>query len=124
MAKSKAVKKEETPVSNREEHSWGWAETVSETEKSKIKRLFLKKGQRIALQSHQNKDIHWIVLSGFGNFKLEEIERFVGAGAHVSVPKKQKYSMFASKDLEMVEVQMGVCDEKDIRRYEDDYGRA
>lgn len=120
MAKSKAVKKEETIVSNRETFYWGWVETVSEGEKNKIKRLFIKKGERIPLQSHQGKDIHWIVISGFGNFKVEEIERFVGAGAHVSVLKKQKYSMFASKDLEMVEVQMGVCEEKDVRRYDTD----
>lgn len=120
MAKSKVVKKEETIVSNRETFYWGWIETVGEGEKHKIKRLFIKKGERISLQSHQNKDIHWIVLSGFGNFKLEEVERFVGMGAHVSVPKKQKYSMFASKDLEMIEVQMGICEEKDVRRYDTD----
>lgn len=117
MAKSKAVKKEETPVSNREVHSWGWIETVSENEKSKIKRLFLKKGERIALQSHQQKDIHWIVINGFGNLKVEEVERFLGMGAHVSILKKQKYSIQAVKDLEMVEVQMGVCDDKDVKRY-------
>ena len=118
MAKSKAVKKVETPeVSNREVHFWGWVETVSENEKSKIKRLFLKKGERISLQSHQQKDIHWIVLSGFGNLKVEEVERFVGQGAHVSILKKQKYSIQAVKDLEMVEVQTGVCDDKDVKRY-------
>lgn len=121
MAKSKAVKKVETPeVSNRELHSWGWIETVSENEKNKIKRLFVKKGERIALQSHQQKDIHWIVLSGFGNLKVEEVERFVGTGAHVSILKKQKYSIQAVKDLDMVEVQMGVCEEKDVRRYDTD----
>lgn len=121
MAKTKAVKKIETPeVSNRETHSWGWVETVNENEKSKIKRLFVKKGERIPLQSHQQKDIHWIVLNGFGNFKLEEVERFVGSGAHVSILKKQKYSIQAVKDLEMVEVQMGVCDDKDVRRYDTD----
>lgn len=121
MAKTKAVKKVETPeVSNREEYSWGWIETVSENEKSKIKRLFLKKGGCISLQSHQQKDIHWIVLSGFGNLKVEEVERFLGMGAHVSILKKQKYSIQAVKDLEMVEVQMGVCEEKDVRRYDTD----
>ena len=30
----------------------------------------------------------------------------------------------ATKDLELIEVQMGVCEEKDIIRYEDDFGRA
>ena len=119
MAKTKAVKKEESTVSNRQEKSWGWIETIQEGEKHKVRRIFIEKGKFITTQSHEQKDLHWVVLSGFGNFKLEDIERFIGIGAHVSIPKKQKYSIFATKDLEFIEVQMGVCDDKDVKKFGD-----
>jgi mannose-6-phosphate isomerase-like protein (cupin superfamily) len=121
MAKAK-VKTEE--VLNREERPWGWFETIQEGEKYKVKRLFIKQGCRISLQSHEQRDEHWVVISGFGRVELEDLERHIGAGGHIFVPKKQKHRITAAKDMLIIEVQMGVCDEKDIRRYEDDYGRV
>ena len=125
MAKSKAVKKEEiSEVSNREERPWGWFETIQEGENYKVKKLFIKKGCRISLQSHDQRDEHWVVISGFGSVELDEMDRHIGTGGHIFVPKKHKHRITAAKDLVLIEVQMGVCDEKDIRRYEDDYGRT
>lgn len=118
MAKTKEVKKE-VAVITREEQPWGWFETIQEGEKYKVKRLFLKKGCAISLQSHDQRDEHWIVISGFGNVELEEVERFIGIGGHIFIPKRHKHRIMATKDLEIIEVQMGVCDEKDIKIYED-----
>ena len=123
MAKTKEVKKEAV-TSNREERPWGWLETIQEGEKYKVKKLFIKKGCRISLQSHDQRDEHWVVISGFGTFELDEMERHIGTGGHVFIPKKHKHRITAGKDMELIEVQMGTCEEKDIRRYEDDYGRA
>lgn len=124
MAKTKTIKKENVlEVSNREERPWGWFETIEECSNYKVKKLFIKKGCRISLQSHEQRDEHWIVVSGFGNVEIDDVERFIGIGGHIYIPKKHKHRITATKDLEMIEVQMGVCDEKDIRRYEDDYGR-
>ena len=121
MAKTKEVKTEVTVV--REERPWGWFETIFESEKYKVKRLFIKKGCRISLQSHDQRDEHWVVVNGFGNIELDETERFIGTNGHIFIPKKHKHRITATKDLELIEVQFGVCDEKDIKRYEDDYGR-
>ena len=123
MAKTKEVKKE-VAVITREETPWGWFETIQEGEKYKVKRLFIKKGCRLSLQSHDQRDEHWVVISGFGNVQIEDAERFVGIGGHIFVPKRHKHRITATKDMEIIEVQMGVCDEKDIKRYEDDYGRT
>jgi mannose-6-phosphate isomerase-like protein (cupin superfamily) len=121
MAKSK----EKTEVvTNREERPWGWFETIQEGEKYKVKKLFIKKGCRISLQSHDQRDEHWVVISGFGTVELDDMERHLGTGGHIFVPKKHKHRITAVKDMEIIEVQMGVCDEKDIHRYQDDYGRS
>ena len=118
MAKTKEVKKE-VAVITREESPWGWFETIQEGEKYKVKRLFIKKGCRLSLQSHDQRDEHWIVISGFGNVEIEEDERFIGIGGHIFIPKRHKHRITATKDMEIIEVQMGVCDEKDIKIYED-----
>lgn len=123
MAKTKELKKEIALII-REERPWGWFETIQEGTNYKVKRLFIKKGCRISLQSHDQRDEHWIVISGFGNVEIEETERFIGIGGHIFIPKRHKHRITATKDLEIIEVQMGVCDEKDVKRYEDDYGRA
>ena len=60
------------------ERPWGWFETIQEGEKYKVKKLFIKKGCRMSLQSHDQRDEHWVVISGFGNVELEDVERFIG----------------------------------------------
>lgn len=122
MAKSKEVKTEVTVT--REERPWGWFETIQEGTNYKVKKLFIKKGCRISLQSHDQRDEHWVIVSGFGVVKIDETERFIGTNGHIFIPKKHKHRIMATKDLELIEVQMGVCEEKDIIRYEDDFGRA
>lgn len=122
MAKTKEIKTEVTVI--REERPWGWFETIQEGEKYKVKKLFIKKGCRISLQSHEQRDEHWVIVSGFGTVKIEDTERFIGTGGHIFVPKKHKHRITATKDIELIEVQMGVCDEKDITRFEDDYNRV
>ena len=107
-----------------ETRPWGWFETIQESTNYKVKKIFIKKDCRISFQSHEQRDEHWIIVSGFGIVKIEETERFVGTNGHVFIPKKNKHRITATKDLEMIEVQFGVCDEKDIIRYEDDYGRV
>lgn len=107
----------------RVERPWGWYETIQEEEKYKVKRLHIRRGQRISLQSHDHRDEHWIVVEGFGLVEVDENERHVGLGGHIFVPKKHKHRITATKDMTIIEVQMGSCNENDIHRYQDDYGR-
>lgn len=121
----KKEKNENIEVKNTvEQRPWGWFETVAVGDKYKVKRLFIKKGQRISLQSHDQRDEHWVIVEGFGVIEIDENERAVGQGGHIFVPKKHKHRITATKDMLIVEIQLGVCEEKDIRRYEDDYGRV
>ena len=117
-------KKEKTEVVNDkiEQRPWGWFETVCEGEKYKVKRLFIKRGQRISLQSHDNRDEHWV--KDMLLIEVDDSERHIGLGGHILIPKKQKHRLTAVKDMLLIEVQMGICEEKDIRRYQDDYGRV
>lgn len=114
------TKKQENLI---EERPWGRYEILLDLPNHKVKKLYIKKGCRISLQSHEQRNEYWVVVSGFGTVKLEDMERHLGVGGNILIPKKHKHRIWAAVDMEIIEVQMGVCDEKDIIRYEDDYGR-
>lgn len=111
-------------MSTREERPWGWFETIEQGSNYKVKKLFVKQGCRLSLQSHDHRDEHWVVVSGTGVVELNGEQHPVQTGQYLFVPKTHKHRIVASEDVELIEVQMGVCEESDIKRYQDDYGRA
>lgn len=111
-------------MSTREERPWGWFETIEQGSNYKVKKLFVKKGCRLSLQSHDHRDEHWVVVSGTGTVELSGEQLPVKTGQYLFVPKTQKHRIVAIDDVELIEVQMGICEERDIKRYQDDYGRA
>jgi mannose-6-phosphate isomerase-like protein (cupin superfamily) len=115
-------------MNNKETRPWGWFSTIEEGINYKVKKLFVKRDCRISLQSHNQRDEHWVIVSGSGVFMhgdsvREPVESFVKSGDYLFVPKFHKHRITALEDLTLIEVQMGVCDEADIIRYQDDYGR-
>jgi len=69
-----------------------------------------------------------VVVNGCGVLKqgdeidlLSEIS--VNAGKQISIPRLQKHKILATEDLTIIEIQYGTCDESDIKRFQDDYGR-
>lgn len=48
----------------------------------------------------------------------------VTCGKQVKIPKRVKHRVEALSHLVFIEVQVGRCDESDITRYADDYGRV
>jgi len=88
-----------------------------------IKKLFIKKGARISLQSHKNRSEIWVVLSG----KVEVIKgksRIVlRKEAFLQIDKREKHRIAGLRDSWILEVAFGKVLERDIIRFEDDYGR-
>ena len=113
-------------MNSKEQRPWGWFETILEGSNYKVKKLFVKQGCRLSLQSHENRDEHWVVVTGAGVLKLDGVEKPLQTGEYIFIPKKSQHRICAyeDQDIELIEVQMGVCDESDIKRYQDDYGRT
>jgi mannose-6-phosphate isomerase-like protein (cupin superfamily) len=113
-------------MSDRETRPWGWFETIQTGSNYKVKKLFVKHGCRISLQSHEHRDEHWVVVTGSGVIELNEIDYPIKTGEYIFIPKGSKHRICAyeTQDVELIEVQMGICEESDITRYQDDYGRA
>ncbi len=88
-----------------------------------IKKLFVRQGASISLQSHKGRFEIWIVLSGRvevvkGNSRLK-----LKAGEFLKIDKKEKHRITGQKDSWILETAFGRARESDIKRYQDDYGR-
>lgn len=56
---------------------------------------------------------------------LDGVTKVLEVGDHLHIPKDKPHRLInlGEEDLEVIEVALGVCDEDDIVRLEDKYGR-
>lgn len=106
---------------------WGWFETLALSERFQVKRIVVKPGAALSLQSHMHRSEHWIVVSGTARVTIGEDVRLVSENESVYVPLGAKHRLENPGKLPMVliEVQTGAyLGEDDILRYEDVYARG
>ena len=111
----------------RDERPWGMYEVLAEGEGYKVKRIEVQPGQRLSLQSHEQRSEHWVVVKGTALVTLGEQEITLHSNQHLLIPVQTRHRVAnpGSQPLVFVEVQSGsYLGEDDIRRYEDDYQRA
>ena len=104
---------------------WGWYENLKEDTGYKVKRLYVKPNQKISLQYHNQRDEHWVVVSGDGTLELNEDIKKLKVGDYIFIPVLSKHRITGGNNgIIIVEVQLGkICNEEDIVRIEDAYGR-
>ena len=103
---------------------WGWYLTIEENIDFKVKRIYLNPNQRFSLQYHNEREEHWTILDGVGTITQDEVESLIRPGEYAYIKKGQVHRLKAGDEgVDFIEVQRGVCKEKDIVRLEDDYGR-
>jgi len=112
----------------KEQRPWGSFENLVESQSCKVKKITVEPGGRLSLQSHKNRDEHWIVVGGVATVTcLPNYEQAtLRYGGHVYIPRGRKHRLenFGKEDLVLIEVQVGDdFDESDITRYEDIYNR-
>ena len=105
---------------------WGWFESLALGERFQVKRICVKPGDSLSLQSHNHRSEHWIVVEGTAKVTIDEEVKLVTEGQSVYVPLGAVHRMENPGKLPMVliEVQIGTyLGEDDIIRYEDVYNR-
>lgn len=119
-----------------EEKPWGRYEVLSSFKKQRedgkfedvvIKKVTINPAKRLSLQSHEGRNEDWFVLSGHGVVLIAEKKLKIKEGSALSVPAKIKHRVTntdASLPLVFIEIGIGLFDENDIVRYEDDFGRV
>jgi mannose-6-phosphate isomerase-like protein (cupin superfamily) len=110
---------------------WGYFEVIlNSPAKFKIKKITVFPGHRLSLQYHNHRSEYWFCISGIGLIDhVAGNRQTFSAGQMVHIPSGSKHRVgvdrLQSENLVFIELQMGnLCDENDIVRLEDDYGRA
>lgn len=106
---------------------WGREEVVMKAATIAVKFIMVKPGQRNSLQRHARRSESWTILfDGGGIVRIgdAELSATTGAAFHIPVGTLHRYTAPPQAELKILEVWSGECDQNDIERLEDDYGRV
>lgn len=111
----------------RQHRPWGWYETLSLGKRFQVKRIMVKPGAKLSLQSHVHRAEHWVVVTGAAMVTVGEVETLLGENQSTYIPLGAVHRLEnpGKVDLHLIEVQSGAyLGEDDIVRYEDIYART
>ncbi|GAA3932896.1 mannose-1-phosphate guanylyltransferase/mannose-6-phosphate isomerase [Luteimonas lutimaris] len=115
-------------VLHREVHRpWGSYDSVDQDDGFQVKRIKVKPGARLSLQSHKHRAEHWIVVRGTARVTRDNdvFDLHANQSAYIPLGARHRLENPGTGMLELIEVQSGdYLGEDDIVRYEDVYGRA
>jgi len=106
---------------------WGWFESLAAGARFQVKRIIVKPGGALSLQSHHHRAEHWIVVEGTARVTLDEQTRLLTENESVYIPLGAVHRLENPGKIPVVliEVQTGsYLGEDDIIRYDDVYARS
>ena len=106
---------------------WGWFESLALGERFQVKRICVKPGEALSLQSHEHRSEHWVVVEGEAQVIVDEKMTLLTEGQSIYVPCGSKHRLANPSNIPMIliEVQIGnYLGEDDIIRHEDIYSRV
>ncbi len=121
------LKREEADTHSRVFRPWGWFETMDLGPGFKVKRIAVKPGQRLSLQSHRHRAEHWVVVRGIAEVTCGDRLMTLNANESTYIPAGTTHRLGnpGEAELQIIEVQSGsYLGEDDIVRFDDIYGRA
>lgn len=123
----KKLHRPETDLHTTVYRPWGKYQIVDQGESFQVKRITVKAGARLSLQTHAHRSEHWIVVNGIAKVTRGEEVFHIRANQSTYIPQGVKHRLEnpGVDNLEMIEVQSGdYLGEDDIVRFEDTYGRV
>ena len=127
VAKLKAEQRSQAALHREVHRPWGSYDSVDMGARFQVKRIKVKPGARLSLQSHAQRAEHWIVVSGVARVTRDNdvFELFANQSTYIPIGAKHRLENPGKDMLELIEVQSGdYLGEDDIVRYEDVYGRS
>jgi mannose-1-phosphate guanylyltransferase len=115
------------------ERPWGAYYVMEDKPNFKVKKLVVKPGQRLSLQSHIHRSEHWTVVSGTATVEVRNSSNpndwvknlHANQYAFIKAGELHRLSNTGKIDCVLIEVQCGeYTGEDDIERFEDDYNRT
>ena len=110
-----------------ESRPWGSFYVIDQGIGFKVKRIVVKQGGRLSLQSHLHRSEHWTIVSGKATATLKSAVHKLSRGQSLDICEGDIHRLenFGNGELVVIEVQFGdYLGEDDIQRYEDAYDRT
>lgn len=110
----------------KEHRPWGWFEILTRGNRFQVKRILVKPGAALSLQSHKYRAEQWVVVEGIIEATVNKNVSKLIEGQSIEIPIGAIHRMQNSSELPalLIEVQTGIyLGEDDIVRYEDIYAR-
>ena len=108
----------------RTQRPWGTQRQYAFNEPCTVTLLTVEPGQRLSLQSHQDRTELWIVLDDGAEVQVGERILQPSAGDEIQIHRAEKHRLSSTGPrVRVLEVAFGNWDQGDITRYEDDYDR-
>lgn len=126
VAALKAKSAKQAEAFPKDHRPWGWFESLVIGDRFQVKRIVVKPGAALSLQSHVHRSEHWIVVEGTAKVTVDDTVTLVSENQSVYIPLGAVHRMENPGKVAMVliEVQTGsYLGEDDIIRYEDVYAR-
>ena len=106
---------------------WGDYERIDAGQGYQVKRITVRAGGKLSLQSHRHRAEHWVVVSGTAKVTVDGEDFLLTANQSTYIPLGAVHRLEnpGTETLELIEVQSGsYLGEDDIVRYEDIYQRS
>jgi len=115
-------------VLHREVHRpWGHYDSIDAAPGFQVKRISVKPGGRLSLQSHRHRAEHWVVVRGTARITRDNdvFDLYANQSTYIPLGARHRLENPGTDWLELIEVQSGdYLGEDDIIRYDDVYGRS
>ncbi|NRP26064.1 Alginate biosynthesis protein AlgA [Aliiroseovarius sp. xm-m-379] len=119
-----AVQAEQFPMDHR---PWGHFQSLAQGDRFQVKRIVVKPGASLSLQSHHHRAEHWIVVQGTAQVTIGNQVQLVTENQSVYIPLGVRHRMEnpGKVPMTLIEVQTGAyLGEDDIQRFDDVYARG
>ena len=127
VAKLRSDRRSQAALHREVHRPWGSYDSVDVGDGFQVKRIKVKPGAQLSLQSHTRRAEHWIVVRGTARVTRDNdvFELHANQSTYIPLGARHRLENPGSEMLELIEVQSGdYLGEDDIVRYEDVYGRA
>lgn len=127
VAKLKSDRRSQAALHREVHRPWGSYDSIDVGDGFQVKRIKVKPGAQLSLQSHTRRAEHWIVVRGTARVTRDNdvFELFANQSTYIPIGAKHRLENPGTDMLELIEVQSGdYLGEDDIVRYDDVYGRA
>ena len=127
VARLKADQRSQAALHREVHRPWGSYDSVDAGAGFQVKRIKVKPGAQLSLQSHTQRAEHWIVVRGTARVTRNNdvFELHANQSTYIPIGARHRLENPGTETLELIEVQSGAyLGEDDIVRYEDVYGRS